>query len=252
MSGSNSICVATVVLEIGIVPMREPVTELVLEAPGGLVRAIAKCRNGKVESVRIHNVPSFAHKLDQTIEVAGTGTVTLDTAFGGDSFAIIDADALGFDLVPGEARQLADLGMQITAAANEQVGFAHPTNPDWRHISFCLFAGPLEESDGDLLTRHAVAIRPGKIDRSPTGTGVSARLAVLRARDQIKAGQRLVATSIIDSTFIGRIESQTMIGDTAAIVPSIEGRAWTTGRKELWCDPADPWPEGYRVTDTWP
>jgi proline racemase len=252
MSGSNSICVATVVLETGIVPMREPVTELVLEAPGGLVRAIAKCRNGKVESVRIHNVPSFAHKLDQTIEVAGTGTVTLDTAFGGDSFAIIDADALGFDLVPGEARQLADLGMQITAAANEQVGFAHPTNPDWRHISFCLFAGPLEESDGDLLTRHAVAIRPGKIDRSPTGTGVSARLAVLRARDQIKAGQRLVATSIIDSTFIGRIESQTMIGDTAAIVPSIEGRAWTTGRKELWCDPADPWPEGYRVTDTWP
>jgi proline racemase len=135
MSGSNSICVATVVLETGIVPMHEPATELVLEAPGGLVRAIAKCRNGKVESVRIHNLPSFAHKLDQAIEVAGTGTVTLDTAFGGDSFAIVDAAALGFDLLPGEARQLADLGVQITAAANEQVGFAHPTNPDWQDHS---------------------------------------------------------------------------------------------------------------------
>ena len=252
MSGSNSICVATVVLETGIVPMREPATELVLEAPGGLVRAIAKCRNGKVESVRIHNVPSFAHKLDQAIEVAGTGTVTLDTAFGGDSFAIVDAAALGFDLLPGEARQLADLGVLITAAANEQVGFAHPTNPDWRHISFCLFAGPLRQQDGELTTRHAVAIRPGKIDRSPTGTGVSARLAVLHARGQMQVGERLVATSIIDSTFIGRIESQAMIGDTAAIVPSVEGRAWTTGRKELWCDPDDPWPEGYRVADTWP
>jgi proline racemase len=252
MSGSNSICVATVVLETGIVPMHEPATELVLEAPGGLVRAIAKCRNGKVESVRIHNLPSFAHKLDQAIEVAGTGTVTLDTAFGGDSFAIVDAAALGFDLLPGEARQLADLGVQITAAANEQVGFAHPTNPDWRHISFCLFAGPLRQQDGALTTRHAVAIRPGKIDRSPTGTGVSARLAVLHARSQMQVGERLVATSIIDSTFVGRIESQTMIGDAAAIVPSVEGRAWTTGRKELWCDPDDPWPEGYRVADTWP
>lgn len=252
MSGSNSICVATVVLETGIVPMREPATELVLEAPGGLVRAIAKCRNGKVESVRIHNVPSFAHKLDQAIEVAGTGTVTLDTAFGGDSFAIVDAAALGFDLLPGEARQLADLGVQITAAANEQVGFAHPTNPDWRHLSFCLFAGPLRRQDGELTTRHAVAIRPGKIDRSPTGTGVSARLAVLHARGQMQVGERLVATSIIDSTFIGSIESQAIIGDTAAIVPSVEGRAWTTGRKELWCDPDDPWPEGYRVADTWP
>ena len=252
MSGSNSICVATVVLETGIVPMREPATELVLEAPGGLVRAIAKCRNGKVESVRIHNVPSFAHKLDQAIEVASTGTVTLDTAFGGDSFAIVDAAALGFDLLPGEARQLADLGVQITAAANEQVGFAHPTNPDWRHLSFCLFAGPLRRQDGELTTRHAVAIRPGKIDRSPTGTGVSARLAVLHARGQMQVGERLVATSIIDSTFIGSIESQAIIGDTAAIVPSVEGRAWTTGRKELWCDPDDPWPEGYRVADTWP
>jgi proline racemase len=252
MSGSNSICVATVVLETGIVPMTEPETEVVLEAPGGLVRAIAKCADGKVKSVRIHNVPSFVHKLDQAIEVEGTGTISVDTAYGGDSFAIVDAKALGFDLVPAEALRLAELGMKIVNAATAQVGFEHPTMPDWRHISFCLFAGPIAEKDGDLTTRHAVAIRPGKIDRSPTGTGVSARLAVLHARQQIEAGQRLVASSIIDSTFVGRIEAKTAVGDTPAIIPSIKGRAWTTGRKELWCDPDDPWPEGYRIADTWP
>ena len=252
MSGSNSICVATVVLETGIVPMTEPETEVVLEAPGGLVRAIAKCADGKVKSVRIHNVPSFVHKLDQTIEVEGIGMLSVDTAYGGDSFAIVDAASLGFDLVPAEARQLAELGMKIVNAATAQVGFEHPTLPDWRHISFCLFAGPIAEKDGDLTTRHAVAIRPGKIDRSPTGTGVSARLAVLHARQQIEAGQRLVASSIIDSTFVGRIEAETAVGETSAIVPSIEGRAWITGRKEHWCDPDDPWPEGYRIADTWP
>lgn len=252
MSGSNSICVATVILETGIVPMQEPETELVLEAPGGLVHAYAKCSNGKVTSVRIHNVPSFVHKLDQMIDVEGIGPIQIDTAYGGDSFAIIDAASLGFDLVPGEAKRLSKLGMRIVTAATEQLGFEHPTNPDWRHISFCLFAGPLAEKDGDVTTRHAVAIRPGKIDRSPTGTGVSARLAVLHARRQINAGQRLVASSIIDSTFVGRIESETAIGQTPAIIPSIEGRAWTTGRREIWCDPDDPWPEGYRVADTWP
>jgi proline racemase len=252
MSGSNSICVATVVLETGIVPMTEPETEIVLEAPGGLVRAIAKCADGKVKSVRIHNVPSFVHKLDQAIEVEGTGTLSVDTAYGGDSFAIVDAASLGFDLVPAEARQLAELGMKIVNAATAQVGFEHPTMPDWRHISFCLFAGPIAEKDGDLTTRHAVAIRPGKIDRSPTGTGVSARLAVLHARGRIRNDQRLVARSIVDSIFVGRIESETVVGETSAIIPSIEGRAWITGRKELWCDPDDPWPEGYRIADTWP
>jgi proline racemase len=252
MSGSNSICVATVILETGIVPMVEPETGIVLEAPGGLVHAHATCSDGKVTSVRIHNVPSFACQLDQRIDVDGLGSIRVDTAYGGDSFAIVDAEALGFRLTPDEAKDLAELGVQITAAATGQLGFEHPANPDWRHISFCLFAAPLREKDGDLWTRHAVAIRPGKIDRSPTGTGVSARLAVLHARGQILPGQRLIASSIIDSTFVGRIESETTVGETPAIIPSIEGRAWTTGRKELWLDPGDPWPEGYRVGDTWP
>jgi proline racemase len=252
MSGSNSICVATVVLETGIVPMVEPETEIVLEAPGGLVKVVAQCSGGKVRSVRVHNVPSFAHKLDATLEVEGIGLLTVDTAYGGDSFVIVDAAALGFDLAAHEARDLAGMGVGIVAAATEQLGFEHPDNPDWRHISFCLFASAVEERGGDLATRHAVAIRPGKIDRSPTGTGVSARLAVLRARNRIEPGQKLVARSIIDSSFVGRIESETQVGELPAIIPSIEGRAWTTGRKELWVDPDDPWPTGYRVADTWP
>lgn len=252
MSGSNSICVSNVILETGIVPMQEPVTNLTLEAPGGLVHVEAGCDGGKVRWIRVRNVPSFAHKLEQDLEIAGTGTVTVDTAYGGDSFVIVDAAALGLSLEPDEARDLAELGVRFSAAATEQLGFAHPENPEWAHISFCLFATPVERQGRHLTTKHAVAIRPGKIDRSPTGTGVSARLAVLHARGIADLGDKLVARSIIDSQFIGRIESTTTVGDLPAVVPSIEGRAWITGTRELQLDPDDPWPHGYRVADTWP
>ena len=252
MSGSNSICVANVVLETGIVPMQEPVARLTLEAPGGLVHVEAGCNGGKVQWIRVRNVPSFAHKLEQALEISGTGTITVDTAYGGDSFVIVDANALGLSLQPDEARDLAELGVRFSNAATEQLGFEHPENPDWAHISFCLFATPVERQEHRLLTRHAVAIRPGKIDRSPTGTGVSARLAVLHARGLAGPEDELVARSIIDSQFIGRIEGTTTVGDLPAIVPSIEGRAWITGMRELQLDPEDPWPLGYRVADTWP
>jgi proline racemase len=252
MSGSNSICVATVVLETGLVRMTEPVSRLTLEAPGGLVDVTAECQDGKARSIKVCNLPSFACGLDDTLELEGHGSITVDTAYGGDSFVIVDAAALGFDLVPGEARDLADLGVRITEAATERLGFVHPENPDWAHISFCLFAADCIRNDDGLETRHAVAIRPGKIDRSPTGTGVSARLAVLHARGQIKAGEKLLARSIIDSRFIGRVESETTVGGRPAIIPSIEGRAWRTGTRDIYVDPTDPWPEGYRVSDTWP
>ena len=252
MSGSNSICVANVVLETGIVPMQEPVTHMTLEAPGGLVDVEAGCDDGKVQWIRVRNVPSFAHKLEQSLEITGLGSITVDTAYGGDSFVIADATALDLSLRPDEARDLADLGVRFADAATEQLGFEHPENPDWAHISFCLFATPVEQQGQRLHTRHAVAIRPGKIDRSPTGTGVSARLAVLHARGQIEPGTELVASSIIDSQFIGRIEATTTVGDLPAVIPSIEGRAWITGTRELELDPDDPWPLGYRISDTWP
>jgi proline racemase len=252
MSGSNSICVATVVLETGIVPMQEPVTRLVLEAPGGIVEVAAECRNGKVECVVVTNVPSFADKLAAPLEVAGAGTFTVDTAYGGDSFVIVDAESLGFRITPDEAREIAEIGMKITRAANEQIGFVHPENPEWAHISFCQVAAPVIYEDGVATGANAVAIEPGKIDRSPTGTGCSARMAVLYARGELKVGDRFVGRSIIGSRFDCRIERETEVGGRKAIVPTIAGRAWITGTHQHMLDQDDPWPLGYRLSDTWP
>lgn len=251
MSGSNSICVATVLLDGGIVPMQEPETHLVLEAPGGLVRVRAECRNGKAERIFVRNLPSFAAQLDVTLEVEGLGELTVDTAYGGDSFVIVDADKLGFDLVAQEAHAIAKLGVKITNAANAQLGFHHPDNPDWKHISFCLFAGPLQDGPDGLETSAAVAIQPGKVDRSPTGTALSARMAVLHARGVMKSGDRLTARSLIGSTFSGQIIGETKIGGRPAIEPEISVRGWITGIHQHMLDPSDPWPEGYRLSDTW-
>ncbi|MBV7393298.1 trans-3-hydroxy-L-proline dehydratase [Mameliella sediminis] len=251
MSGSNSICVATVLLDGGLVPMVEPVTHLVLEAPGGLVRVRADCRAGKAERIHVQNLPSFAAKLDQRLEVEGLGSLTVDTAYGGDSFVIVDAAALGFSLVEGEAHEIARLGVRITNAANRQLGFTHPENPDWRHFSFCLFAGPLREGAEGLETAAAVAIQPGKVDRSPTGTALSARMAVLHARGQMAVGDRLTARSLIGSRFSGTILGETQVGDRPAILPEISGRGWITGIHQHMLDPSDPWPGGYRLSDTW-
>lgn len=252
MSGSNSICVATVLLDSGLIPMQEPVTEFVLEAPGGLIPVKACCADGKAQSIEVHNVASFADQLDVALEVEGLGTLKVDTAYGGDSFVLVDASALGFEIRPDEARDLARTGARITRAANEQLGFTHPLNPDWAHLSFCEFALPLFEENGVKVSKNAVAIDPGKLDRSPCGTGCSARMAALHARGLMRTGERLVGRSIIDSRFDCRIVGETRVGEHGAILPSIRGRAWITGTHQLMLDPDDPWPGGYRISDTWP
>jgi proline racemase len=252
MSGSNSICVATVLLETGIVPIVEPKTYLMLEAPGGLVKITADCRDGKVHSIQVRNLPSFADKLGSTLEVEGIGTLTVDTAFGGDSFVLVDAATLGFSLTADEARDIATTGMKVTAAANEQLSFVHPELPDWSHISFCEVTNPVELRNGVKFGRNAVAIRPGKIDRSPCGTGCSARMALLHARGELALGEQFVGESLINSTFDCRIEDIIKVAGRPAILPSIAGRAWIFGMKTLMLDPDDPWPKGYRLSDTWP
>lgn len=251
MSGSNAICVSTVLLDAGLIPMQEPETHMVLEAPGGLVRVRAECRNGKAERIHIRNVPSFAAELERPLQVEGLGTLTVDTAYGGDSFVVVDAAALGFSLIESEAHEIATLGVRITNAANDQLGFKHPENREWRHISFCLFAGPLFEGQESLETSAAVAIQPGKVDRSPTGTALSARMALLHARGRMKTGDRLTARSLIGSTFSGIILSETSVGGLSAINPEFSGRGWITGIHQHMLDPTDPWPEGYRLSDTW-
>ena len=252
MSGSNSICVATVLLDSGLIAMQEPITEFVLEAPGGLVPVKAYCEDGKARSIEVRNLPSFADQLDVSVEVEGVGTLSVDTAYGGDSFVIVDAASLGFAIKPDEAGELARMGVKITTAANQQLGFSHPTNPDWRHISFCQFALPITEENGVKVSKNTVVIDPGKLDRSPTGTGCSARMAVLHARGEMRPGDKLIGRSIIDSRFDCSIVEATRVGDKTAIVPSIRGRAWVSGTHQVMLDPEDPWPDGYRLSDTWP
>ena len=252
MSGSNSICVSTVLLDSGIIPMTEPVTEMVLEAPGGLVRVRAECSGGKAQRITVQNLPSFAGETGLTLDVPGLGEITVDTAYGGDSFVVVDAEALGLTLDASQAKTLATLGVRITNAANAQLRFVHPENPDWTHFSFCLFAGPITREGSHLTAKAAVAIQPGKIDRSPTGTAASARMALLHAAGDMAVGETFTARSIIGSEFHGKIVGVTDVGGKSAIIPEITGRAWITGTHQHMLDPDDPWPEGYRLSDTWP
>ena len=252
MSGSNAICVATVLLDTGIVAMTEPETRLVLEAPAGLIEVTARCRCGKAEAITLTNVPAFADRLQVPMELPGAGTIVVDTAFGGDSFVMADAKSLGFAVVADEARDLAVVGRKLVAAANEQLGFRHPVLSGWDRISFAFLTGQLEREAGTLTSRNACVINPGKIDRSPTGTGCSALMAVLHAKGLMRPGERFIGRSIIESRFTGRIEAETKLADRPAIIPSITGRAWITGTSTHMVDPDDPWPQGYKIADTWP
>jgi proline racemase len=250
MSGSNTMCVATVLLETGIVPMREPETRLRLDMPAGPVDVLAECRNGRCLSVTLSNVPAFAARLDAPLEVPGLGTIAIDIAYGGMFYAIADAHALGFQVTPDEARDLAELGEKIRIAAREQHEVAHPELPEIRGVSIVQFAAPF--NGPDKVARNTCIVSPGRSDRSPTGTGTSARMAVLRARGLLRVGEGLIHESIIGSRFEGRIVGETtLIDGTRAVLTTIKGRAWITGLHQYFVDPEDPWPEGYVVADTW-
>ena len=251
MSGSNSICVATVLLDHGLITMEEPVTNFFLEAPGGLVKVKALCKNGKAERILVQSLPSFVYKLDTSLELEGYGSISADTAFGGDSFVIVDAKKLGFSIDPSEAAELARLGAKITDAATEQIGFRHPTITDWMHYSFCQFSRMEDQSSDYISFKSAVSVKPGKIDRSPTGTALSAKMAVLEARGEMKIGQKIKAISIIGSSFDGKIIEKCDLNGTSAIIPEISGRGWITGIHQHTLEPTDPWPEGYKLSDTW-
>jgi proline racemase len=250
MSGSNTICVATVLLETGMVEMREPETTLRLEAPAGVVEVTARCRDGRCESVELTNVPCFADRLDAALEVEGVGTITVDVAFGGMWYAIADAAALGFSLEPAEARDLSRVGELIRLAAREQLPCAHPDNPEISGVSIVQIAEPWQGIDA--VSRNAVVVAPGRLDRSATGTGLSARMAALHTRGLMHAGDGMTHASVIGSTFEGRIVAETTVGGRPAIIPAIRGSAWITGITHLLVDPDDPFPEGYLLTDTWP
>ena len=250
MSGSNAICVATVLLETGMVELHEPETTLRLEAPAGVVEITASCRDGRVESVELTNVPAFVELLDARLEVPGIGSMTVDVAYGGMWYAIADASTLGFAIEPSEARELCAVGERIRVAAREQLSCVHPENPAIAGVSIVQIAEPWRGVDA--VTKNAVVVAPGRLDRSATGTGLSARMAVLHARGAMNVGQAMTHASAIGSTFDGRIVAETTVGDRAAIVPAIRGSAWITGITQVFVDPDDPFPEGYLLSDTWP
>jgi proline racemase len=250
MSGSNTICVATVLLEEGLVEMVEPETVLRLEAPAGPVEVRATCRDGRVESVELTNVPSFVATLAAPLEVAGLGTLTVDVAFGGMWYAIADASALGFEIEPYEAAELSRVGEVIRLAAREQLPCVHPENPAIAGVSIVQIAEPWQGTGA--VTRNAVVVAPGRLDRSATGTGLSARMAVLHARGAMRVGDTMTHASALGTTFDGRIVATTDVAGTPAIVPAIRGSAWITGTTQLFVDPSDPFPEGYLLSDTWP
>jgi trans-L-3-hydroxyproline dehydratase len=251
MSGSNTMCIATVLLETGMVEMVEPETRFALDMPGGRVEIVALCRAGKCERVTIRNVPAFVLKLDAPLEVQGHGTLSVDIAYGGMIFAICNARALGFDIAPEEARELAVLGEKVREAARAQHPVAHPELADIAGVSIVQFAGPMSKLGATAHARNTCIVAPGRSDRSPTGTGTCARMAVLHARGQLAVGESLVHESIIGSRFEGRILGTATVGGVAAIQPSISGRAWITGFHQYIVDASDPWPTGYRVADTW-
>jgi len=250
MSGSNTICVATVLLETGMVEMQEPETFLRLEAPGGVVEVTARCKDGRCESVELTNVPSFAERLDAPLEVDGLGTITVDVAYGGMWYAIADAHALGFALEPSEARDLSLVGERVRVAAREQLPCVHPEHPEIEGVSIVQLAEPWRGLNA--TTRNAVVVAPGRLDRSATGTGLSARMAALKARGLMRVGDEMRHASVLGTTFDGRIVAEAEVGGRPAIVPAIRGSAWITGITQVLVDPTDPFPEGYLLADTWP
>jgi proline racemase len=261
MSGTNTICVVTVLLETGRLPMTEPVTELTLEAPAGLIQVTAECAGGKVSSVTFRNVPAFATHLDAPVEVPQLGTVTVDVAYGGMFYVIADAEPFGLRLTPDEGADIVRISEMIKAAAAEQLPVVHPDQPGFAGITIAQLSGPAHDPTNDR--RNAVTVSTGKldwarpstwtgaIDRSPCGTGTSARMAVLHARGRLKVGDAYRHEGILGTVFTGRVLEETAVGPYRAIVPSITGQAWITGFASYVVDPTDPFPAGFTVADIW-
>jgi len=252
MSGTNTICTVTVLLETGMLPMHEPITRLTLEAPGGLIRVEAQCKDGKVESVSFRNLPSFVLHRDAMIEVAGYGSLRVDVAYGGMLYVLIDAADCGFGITPDEAADLSTVGETIKRAAAEQLPSVHPENPEIHTVNQTLWAGPLRNENGIKTSRNGVIVSPGRLDRSPCGTGTSARLALLHARGEIAVNEPLIHESIIHTRFTGQIVETGHIGGIPAVTTNITGRAWITAFHQYVLDPSDPFPTGYTLSDTWP
>ncbi len=248
MSGSNTMCVATVLLETGMVAMVEPVTEFLLESAAGIIKVRCDCRDGKVTGVTLTNQPAFVYQQNAMIEVPELGDLEVDIAWGGMCYAITDAKRIGLNLTPDEDEDICRLGQLVKTAAAEQLTAVHPENPEFAGITQTAFVHPLTRNgDGVLTSRNAVVVSPGYIDRSPCGTGTSARLALMHRRGEIGVGETFVHDSVIDTRFLSRIDALTTVGPYPAVIPSFTGQAWITGTAQYGVDPTDPFPAGFTM-----
>ena len=261
MSGTNTICVVTALIETGMVAAQEPVTRLTLETPVGLVGIEAEVRSGKVLSVKFENVPAFAVHLDKPVEVPQLGTVHVDVAWGGMFYVIADAAALGLRLTPDAGRDIVRIGEMVKAATREQLPVAHPENPAIRDVTIAELSGP--PTARGAHAKNAVVVSTGTldwgkpsswtgaIDRSPCGTGTCAKMATMHARGKLALNEDFVHEGILGTTFTGRLIRETKVGPYRAVVPTIKGRAWITGYAEYVRDASDPFSEGFTVGDIW-
>ena len=261
MSGTNTMCVVTVLLETGRLPMREPRTEMTLESPAGLIRVTADCAEGKVTGVTFRNVPAFATHIDARVEVPELGTVLVDVAYGGMFYVIASAERFGLRLTPDEGADIVRITEMIKAAANEQLPVVHPEKPGFAGITIGQLSGPAHDPANSM--RNVVTVstgtldweRPatwtGAIDRSPCGTGTSARMATLHARGVLGRGDAFRHEGILGTVFTGSVAEETRVGPYRAIVPTITGQAWITGFATYVVDPTDPFPDGFTIGDIW-
>lgn len=247
MSGSNCICVVTALLETGRVKMVEPETPVRLDTAAGLITVRARCENGRCLSVSLDNVPAFVHALDVPVVTSRWGTIPVDIAYGGVFYAQVDVNKVGLEITPDHARDLAEAGMEIKALLAAQVAVRHPEIPSLNEIAYVMFRD--YRPDGSVIT--CTTLKPGRVDRSPCGTGSSANLAVLQARGQLKLGERYVSRSIIGGTFLAEAIGETSVGGRPAVLPRITGTGWIFGRLELRLSPDDPFPAGFALSDTW-
>jgi proline racemase len=244
MCGHGTIGVATVLVECGMVEVTEPETRIRLDTPAGLVEAAVAVSGGRAERVTLRNVPAFVSELDGRVEVPSLGTVTYDMAFGGNFYALVPAASVGIDPVPAKAEELIARGLAIAEAINANALPVHPVDPAIRGCKHVVFHAP---GNNGAHARNATAIHPGWLDRSPCGTGTSARMAALHARGELAIGQEFVNESVIGSRFIGRLIEEVALGGTPAVVPEVTGRAWITGMAQYLLDPTDPFPAGFAL-----
>ena len=253
MSGSNSICVATVLLEKNLIESTEPFTNFILEAPGGLISIKAEVKNKITKSVEIENLPSFVDLMDVKLKTKTYGEIIVSTVFGGDTFIICNARDFNLTIEPKNAKKFVEISKEIIKIANQEFGFSHPTISSLDYISFCQFIEPVKINNSQLKEGwNTVCIRPGKLDRSPCGTGTSARLALMKEKNEIDVNEVFISRSIIGSTFETKIKEEVISNGKKMIKPLIKGSAFITGKQELYVSKNDPFPEGYRLNDTWP